>query len=422
MSEYRRTTSTAARINRSFTLRLIIILFWVDLFVLALTAFSWCYAQEKDALGNAWQPNLSRSVSIRAAAKWYDWPGAVTYTFRSPQQEESHTVQGAAFFRQVTRQFAALLCAEALLILSDYGAGRRKAERLLRPLRRMAETAQSLDKNFDVRKYHALEETISQLDGSAENVRIETGDRDLKGIETAINGLLRRTHDAYQQQTRFVSDASHELRTPIAVIRGYADMLDRWGKDDEKVRDEAIAAIRKEADSMQRLVEQLLFLSRGDSGRQHLDMQPLDLSMIAREICEEMALVDPEREFHFQEEGPVDVTGDAGMLKQCARILVETAMRYSGPGERVTLRAFVNEKNEGCLSVQDNGIGMRPEDVPHIFERFYRSDKARKREGGTGLGLAIAKWIADAHRASFDVITREGVGTRITLCVPKTLN
>ena len=216
-----------------------------------------------------------------------------------------------------------------------------------------------------------------------------------------------------------MSDASHELRTPIAVIRGYADMLDRWGKDDEKVRDEAITAIRKEADSMQRLVEQLLFLSRGDSGRQHLDMQPLDLSMIAREICEEMALVDPEREFHFQEEGPVDVTGDAGMLKQCARILVENAMRYSAPGERVTLRAFVNEKNEGCLSVQDNGIGMRPEDVPHIFERFYRSDKARKREGGTGLGLAIAKWIADAHRASFDVITREGVGTRITLCVPR---
>ena len=419
MSEYRRMTSTAARINRSFTLRLIFVLFWVNLFVLTLTCVSWCYYQEKEALGVAWQPNLRRSVAVDQEQKWYRWPETVQYTFRSPQQTESHTVAGGTFFRQVSRLFVALLCAEALLILSDYGAGRRKAERLLTPLKRMAETAQSLDKTFDTRKYHDLEETISQLEVGAENARIETGDRDLQGIEQAINGLLRRTHEAYRQQTRFVSDASHELRTPISVIRGYADMLDRWGKNDETVRDEAIAAIRKEAEGMQRLVEQLLFLSRGDSGRQHLDMQRVDLTQIAREICEEMGMVDPEREFLLQETAPVYAKGDAGMLKQCARILTENAMRYSAPGERVTLKTFINDKKESCLCVQDNGIGMRPEDVPHIFERFFRSDKARTREGGTGLGLAIAKWIADAHNASFDVITREGVGTRITLCLPE---
>ena len=419
MSEYRRMTSTAARINRSFTLRLIFVLFWVNLFVLTLTCVSWCYYQEKEALGVAWQPNLRRSVAVDQEAKWYRWPETVQYTFRSPQQSESHTVAGGAFFRQVSHLFVALLCAEALLILSDYGAGRRKAERLLTPLKRMAETAQTLDKTFDTRKYHDLEESISQLEVGTENARIETGDRDLQGIEQAINGLLRRTHEAYRQQTRFVSDASHELRTPISVIRGYADMLDRWGKNDETVRDEAIAAIRKEAEGMQRLVEQLLFLSRGDSGRQHLDMQRVDLTQIAREICEEMGMVDPEREFLLQETAPVYAKGDAGMLKQCARILTENAMRYSAPGERVTLRTLINDKNESCLCVQDNGIGMRPEDVPHIFERFFRSDKARTREGGTGLGLAIAKWIADAHNASFDVITREGVGTRITLCLPE---
>ena len=419
MSEYRRMTSTAARINRSFTLRLIFVLFWVNLFVLTLTCVSWCYHQEKEALGVAWQPNLRRSVAVDQTQKWYRWPETVQYTFRSPQQTESHTVAGGAFFRQVSHLFVALLCAEALLILSDYGAGRRKAERLLTPLKRMAETAQTLDKTFDTRKYHDLEETISQLEVGTENARIETGDRDLQGIEQAINGLLRRTHEAYRQQTRFVSDASHELRTPLSVIRGYADMLDRWGKNDETVRDEAIAAIRKEAEGMQRLVEQLLFLSRGDSGRQHLDMQRVDLTQIAREICEEMGMVDPEREFLLQETAPVYAKGDAGMLKQCARILTENAMRYSAPGERVTLKTFINDKKESCLSVQDNGIGMRPEDVPHIFERFFRSDKARTREGGTGLGLAIAKWIADAHNASFDVITREGVGTRITLCLPE---
>ena len=418
MSENRRMTSIAARINRSFTLRLISVLFWVDLFVLALVTISWCYAQEKGALGGDWQLNLSRSVAVRSAENWWDWPGSVEYSFRLPQQQEFYAVQGAAFFRHVIRLAAALLCAEALLILSDYGAGRRKAEKLLTPLRRMAETAQSLDKTFDTRKYHDLEESISQLEVGTEDARIETGDRDLKGMEDAINGLLRRTQDAYRQQTRFVSDASHELRTPIAVIRGYADMLDRWGKNDENVRDEAISAILKEADGMQRLVEQLLFLSRGDSGRQHLDLQRIDLTQIAQEICEEMRLVDPERPFILQGDAPVYTKGDAGMLKQAARILTENAMRYSAPGERITLRTFINDSGESCLTVQDNGIGMRPEDVPHIFERFYRSDKARKREGGTGLGLSIAKWIADAHNASFDVITREGVGTRITLCLP----
>jgi len=418
MSETRRMTSTAARINRSFTLRLVGVLFWVNIFVLTLTVVSWCYTQEKAALAEYWQPNLSRRVAVSSPGRWYDWPESLVYSFKSPLQEDVHSVQGGPFFRQVAHLLAVLLCAEALLILSDYGAGRRKAERLLTPLRQMAETARTLDRTFDTRKYHDLEEAISNLEVSTEDARIETGDRDLKGMEDAINGLLRRTQDAYRTQTRFVSDASHELRTPISVIRGYADMLDRWGKNDEKVRDEAIAAIRKEADSMQRLVEQLLFLARGDSGRQSLEIRRVDLTGIAREICEEMRLVDPQREFLLPEQQPVYAQGDAGMLKQTARILVENAMRYSAEGDHITLRTFLNEKGESCLCVQDNGIGMRAEDVPHIFERFYRSDRARKREGGTGLGLSIAKWIADAHNAYFDVITREGVGTRITLCLP----
>ena len=129
-------------------------------------------------------------------------------------------------------------------------------------------------------------------------------------------------------------------------------------------------------------------------------------------------MVDETRKFLLANEQAVYVYGDPGMLKQCARILTENAQRYSAAGERVTLRAFVNEKGESCFSVQDNGIGIRSEDLPHIFERFYRSSRSRTRSGGTGLGLSIAKWIADAHNAYFDVISREGVGTRITLCLP----
>lgn len=420
MSENRRMTSTAARINRSFTWRLVTVLFWVNVLVLALALGGWCFCQEKIALGASWRPNIWRSVQADTAQSWFRAIQTLTYSFCLPGQEKTYIISAGNYCMTVAVLFFALLCGELLLLLCQFSAGRRRAERLLLPLRRMAETAQSLDKTFDTRKYHDLEEAISQLNVSADNARIETGDRDLKGMEEAVNGLLRRTQAAHKQQARFVSDASHELRTPISVIRGYAEMLDRWGKEDEKVRDEAIAAILKEADSMQRLVEQLLFLARGDSGRQMLTLTRVDLTQLMQQICEEMRMVAPERNFYMPDALPVYVQGDAGMLKQAARILTDNAMRYSPPDERVTLRAFYNQKGEGCLSVQDNGTGISAQDVPHIFERFYRSDHARSRAGGTGLGLSIAKWIADAHAGYFDVITREGVGTRITLCLPAT--
>lgn len=418
MTEIRRMTSTAARINRSFMLRLIYLLFVTDILVLFLAVCGWCVFQEVNALGSAWQWNIERSFSCNTSLPWFRIPSSVQYTFHSALIDQGATVQGGRYFTFISILTAVMLVIEMLMLISEYRTGKRRTQKLLTPLHRMAETAQTLDKSFDQRKYHDLEEAIEHIDVAHVDARIETGDRDLQGMEDAVNGLLRRTHEAYRQQTRFVSDASHELRTPISVIRGYADMLDRWGKNDEKVRDESIAAIRKEADNMQRLVEQLLFLARGDSGRQQLEMTRFDLTGMLKTICEEMRMVDETREFLLANEQAVYVYGDPGMLKQCARILTENAQRYSAAGERVTLRAFVNEKGESCFSVQDNGMGIRSEDLPHIFERFYRSSRSRTRSGGTGLGLSIAKWIADAHNAYFDVISREGVGTRITLCLP----
>ncbi|MBR5231425.1 MAG: HAMP domain-containing histidine kinase [Clostridia bacterium] len=418
MTETRRMTSTAARINRSFMLRLTYLMLWLNIFVLVFTALGFCLYHEIGTLGSYWQPNIERSIQVDSSLSWWQVPGSLKYTFWSPIAQTGATVSGGRFMSVVLCCSVAVLVLEIMTLFSEYRIGKRRTQKLLTPFYRMAETAQTLDQSFDSKKYHDLEEAILHVDVATEDARIRTGDRDLQGMEDAVNGLLRRTHEAYRQQTRFVSDASHELRTPISVIRGYADMLDRWGKNDEKVRDEAIAAIRKEADNMQRLVEQLLFLARGDSGRQQLEMARVDLNAVLREVCEEMHLVEPEREFLLTSTEPVYAQGDIGMLKQCVRILTENAMRYSAKDERITLRAFINKKNESCLTVQDNGIGIRQEDLPHIFERFYRSSKARTRQGGTGLGLSLAKWIADAHNACFDVLSREGVGTRITLCLP----
>jgi len=418
MTETRRMTSTAARINRSFMLRLIYLMLWLNVFVLAFACVGFCLFQEIGTLGSYWQWNIERSVRVNSELPWWKIPGSIEYSFYSPLAQKGATVSAGRYFTFVTYCSAAMLVLEKMMLFSEYRIGKHRTQRLLTPFYRMAETAQTLDQSFDSKKYHDLEEAILHVDVAHENAQIRTGDRDLQGMEDAVNGLLRRTHEAYRQQTRFVSDASHELRTPISVIRGYADMLDRWGKNDEKVRDEAISAIRKEADNMQRLVEQLLFLARGDSGRQQLEMTRVDLNAVLREVCEEMHMVEPGREFLLTSTEPVYAQGDIGMLKQCVRILTENAMRYSAKDERITLRAFINKKNESCLTVQDNGIGIRQEDLPHVFERFYRSSRARTRQGGTGLGLSIAKWIADAHNACFDVLSREGVGTRITLCLP----
>ena len=159
----------------------------------------------------------------------------------------------------------------------------------LRPLQEFADAALKLSEidGEAEQRYQKLESAIDSLSPSEHDQKLATGDAELAGLETAVNKLMARMRDSYRQQARFVSDASHELRTPIAVIRGYADMLDRWGKTDEKILDESIQAIKSESESMQHLVEQLLFLARGDSGRTPLNVTDFDMSDMMKEVWEE---------------------------------------------------------------------------------------------------------------------------------------
>ena len=245
------------------------------------------------------------------------------------------------------------------------------------------------------------------------------GDTDLQGLEDAINGLLSRMHQAYRQQAQFVSDASHELRTPIAVIQGYAAMLDRWGKQDEKVLDESISAIKSEAGYMSKLVEQLLFLARGDTGRNRMEFQEISLGELMEEVCEDCRVIDKGHDYRLERRSEARCSGDWDMLKQCARILTDNALKYTPEGGLICLRTYTNAAGEVCMEVQDSGIGISAEDMQHMFDRFYRSDPARTRQsGGTGLGLAIARWIVDRHGGHFEVLSREGLGTRMTVCLP----
>lgn len=304
-----------------------------------------------------------------------------------------------------------------LQVIEEMVRGTAQVRKYLKPLNEIAAQAQALSKQtFDESKYHNLENAISNFKADTIEAGIHMHDKDLMGIETALNGLLERIRASYKQQTQFVSDASHELRTPIAVIQGYVNMLDRWGKEDEAILNESIEAIKNEANHMQKLVEQLLFLARGDANRQSLDMKKLCLNDIMEEVYEESLMIDEKHHYRYEVTGRVNVFGDSDMLKQSARILIDNAAKYTEEGEEILIRVGEWKDGSPFYSIQDNGIGMAPQEVTHVFDRFYRADAVRNsKTGGTGLGLSIAKWIIDRHQGYCDIVSREGLGTRFSV-------
>ena len=431
MNETGRVTSTANKISRAWLRRLFWVFLRLNLLLLVISAAAFCYARERGALGAQWSLQIQRTLemgSFESAREFLDALVRAKYVFFGPD--------GARFSAPVADYLAVLepaaitlLAAEALFFLGQMFSGRRTARRLLRPLDRMARAARELGRSAAQvsapppgtggEKLHDLEDAISRMGPDHPGEKLDMGDRDLAGLQDAINGLLERMQEAYMQQARFVSDASHELRTPIAVIQGYAGMLDRWGKQDEKILDESISAIKSEAAYMSKLVEQLLFLARGDTGRNRMEFRPLELSQLVEEVCEDSRLIDPKHDWRADVRDAAPCVGDWDLLKQCARILADNALKYTPEGGTIWLRAYLNGRGEPCMEVQDTGIGISGEDMQHVFDRFYRSDPARTRQsGGTGLGLSIAKWIVERHGGHFELLSREGLGTRMTVCLP----
>lgn len=319
--------------------------------------------------------------------------------------------------------------------------GTESYRKYLKPIDEIALAAEEISsKNMMEERFSSLEEAIDHIDGSSPELMLNTGDSDLQGLEAAINNMLKRLHNSYRQQIRFVDDASHELRTPIAVIQGYINMLDRWGKSDESILEESIAAIKAEAAHMNTLVEQLLFLARGDAGRQKFEPEPVNLLSMMEEIAEESRMIDPEHRYELRVSESVEIQADYAMLKQSVRILIDNAAKYSPSGSRIRMRMYTRDtpgggnrgtvsgrngdtcsgtKKQVCIEIQDNGMGIGKNDVGHIFERLYRGDPARNsRTGGSGLGLSIARWIVERHKGFFEVISYEEIGTRITIVLP----
>lgn len=317
-----------------------------------------------------------------------------------------------------------IFAAEAVMLLYSLKKNTDMVRQMFTPIRALEETADALNGDrVDTESLRRLAERLDEINVSSlktSRIQIPGGHEEMGALATAINAMLERIDRGYQAQARFVSDASHELRTPISVIQGYANMLDRWGKDDPEVRQEAINAIRAEAASMGTLVEQLLFLARGDNNTQVVHKKCFDLSDLTEEVYRETELLETGRVIISRIQPGVMLYGDSGLMKQALRILVDNGVKYTPEGGNVAIRLKAAD-GQVALSVSDTGAGIGQDDLSRVFERFYRADQSRTREtGGTGLGLPIAKWIAARHNGWIQVTSKLELGSRFTLLLPWT--
>jgi len=259
---------------------------------------------------------------------------------------------------------------------------------------------------------------VKDIDAKGLNKRLKVyGEEDeLTRLAKTFNDMLDRLEESFARQNRFVSDASHELRTPISVIKGYIDMLDRWGKDDREVLEEGIKAIKKETLEMESLVEKLLFLAKGDDRSIKLERESFDLKEIAEEVVREIKLIYEGKNVSLKGEN-VRINADKKLIKEVLRILLDNAAKYTSKNGNIEIE--IGSGDEAYIKVKDDGIGIPEEDLPYIFERFYRVDKARSKDtGGTGLGLSIAKWIVEEHGGVIGVKSEVGKGTEFTVMLP----
>lgn len=280
------------------------------------------------------------------------------------------------------------------------GVGYLFSRRALRPVGDLTELARSISQR-DLRQRLP-----------APNQRDELG-----RLATAFNEMLDRLQLAFERQARFVSDASHELRTPLSVISGYAGLLQRWGTQDPAVREEAIDAIGREAERLQRLVHDLLFLARGAGGlplkERFFDLGDLVAETVAgcRTLPAGSRVTDATAEV-------VPVTADWDLVKQLLWILLDNAMKFTPKDGHIRAQALFHGGMPG-FEVTDDGPGMPMDAQEHAFERFYRADPARISGQGAGLGLAIAREIADVHGAHIHLSSREGQGTTVRVVFPR---
>lgn len=371
-------------------------------------------------LGNVALPLSSKGLSaVQSGAGWFetaqveDQP-VLIYSQPFRAQDSSAQIVQVAFPIAQPEQYLTtlrtiLVIGCGLVILLAFGAGWFLSGTVLRPIHRITRTAQAIgaERDFGRRVQH-------------------TGPTDEVGqLAITFNTMLAELESAYRQleqsldsQRRFVADASHELRTPLTTVRGNIDLLRREPPLDAKERAEVLADTKDEVDRLIRLVRQLLVLARADAG-QALRREPLPIRPLLEDVCRQAGLIAPHRTILCEPPPDVLVEGDPDALRQVLLILLDNALTHTSPGATVEMVAST-AKGQVAIRVRDNGSGIAPEVLPHIFERFYRGQVSRSGTG-TGLGLSIARELVEAQEGTITVESQVGQGSVFTVTLPQAL-
>ncbi len=261
-----------------------------------------------------------------------------------------------------------------------------------------------------------------RISGANLDQRLAIGDaaEELAILGSSFNELLSRVDQSFSTMRRFVADASHELRTPLSVIRGEADVALTQDRSPAEYR-EALAVILDESRRLSRLVGDLLNLARADAGHVRLQVHEFYFNDLLADCCRSVQSLASARQIALDchTEADLPFSGDEELLHRLVINLLDNAIRYTPPGGTVTVRLDPHEKGIR-LRVSDTGIGIAADAVPHVFERFFRADKARSRaDGGAGLGLSIVKWIAESHHGAVELDSRPAAGSTFTVTLPQ---
>ncbi len=291
---------------------------------------------------------------------------------------------------------ASFICAGTVMLLA-----RKSSKKIIEPIEQM---------NLTVRNISATDLSI-RLD-------ISGAKDELKDLAYTFNNMMDKIEESIELQNRFVSDASHELRTPISVIKGYTDMLDRWGKDNPEVLEESILAIKNETDQMKSMIEKLLFLARGDRKSQYIKKETFALNELIEDIYKETLLIAPNHEVVLEENQSIEIEADRNLIKEAIRVFIENSLKYTKKGGLISI-SLENKHPYALISIKDTGRGITKKDLSRIFDRFYRTDESRnKNSGGAGLGLSIAKFIVDEHKGKLSVTSELDKGSQFFMWLP----
>lgn len=294
--------------------------------------------------------------------------------------------------------FIAMVTLPAFLLLAALG-GYGIARRAFRPLKEITSTAAAINEAADL----------------SARVAVPPGDHEFSRLADTFNQMFGRLEGSFEAEQQFTADASHELRTPVSVIKSACEYAEKYGETPEEQR-ETLAMIHRQADRMAELIQQLLSITRLDQGTEGLRLEPLDLAALVEGVCAEQPY--PRQRLFCQVGGAVWVRGDAGLLRRLLQNLIDNGFKYGAPQGHVWV-TLEGKGDTARLQVRDDGIGIPEDQQEKVWQRFYQVDPSRREGGGAGLGLAMVKKIAQLHGGTVTLDSAPGRGSAFTLLLPR---